>query len=79
MLYGPKVTGKNCWLDPTLPFLHNLCNFLISASFVFSSKVINAFLESSNPDIKKMAKEELQPLVENGCLSLPNEPTAKND
>ncbi|XP_051152665.1 pumilio homolog 24 isoform X2 [Andrographis paniculata] len=43
-----------------------------------SSKVINAFLETSNSKIKEMANEELKPLVENGDLSPPNE-SAKND
>ncbi|KAG8372915.1 hypothetical protein BUALT_Bualt12G0116700 [Buddleja alternifolia] len=36
-----------------------------------SSKVINAFLETSNSEVKEMAKEELQPLIESGDLSLP--------
>ncbi|KAH6789444.1 pumilio 24 [Perilla frutescens var. frutescens] len=36
-----------------------------------SSKVINAFLETSNPSVKKLAEKELQPLIESGDLSLP--------
>ncbi|KAK6146205.1 hypothetical protein DH2020_020074 [Rehmannia glutinosa] len=37
----------------------------------FSSKVINAFLETSDSAVKELAKEELQPLIERGDLSLP--------
>ncbi|KAK4433892.1 Pumilio24 [Sesamum alatum] len=36
-----------------------------------SSKVINAFLETSNSAVKELAKEELQPFIEKGDLSLP--------
>ncbi|CAA0834839.1 Pumilio homolog 24 [Striga hermonthica] len=36
-----------------------------------SSKVINAYLETSDSIVKKLAKDELQPLVERGDLSLP--------
>ncbi|KAK6146190.1 hypothetical protein DH2020_020059 [Rehmannia glutinosa] len=36
-----------------------------------SSKVINAFLETSDSVVKELAKEELQPLIERGDLSLP--------
>ncbi|KAL0393295.1 UNVERIFIED_CONTAM: Pumilio24 [Sesamum radiatum] len=36
-----------------------------------SSKVISAFLESSNSAVKELAKEELQPFIEKGDLSLP--------
>ncbi|KAL0368193.1 UNVERIFIED_CONTAM: Pumilio24 [Sesamum calycinum] len=36
-----------------------------------SSKVISAFLETSNSAVKELAKEELQPFIEKGDLSLP--------
>ncbi|KAL0323422.1 UNVERIFIED_CONTAM: Pumilio24 [Sesamum angustifolium] len=36
-----------------------------------SSKVISAFLETSNSVVKELAKEELQPFIEKGDLSLP--------
>ncbi|CAI9771083.1 unnamed protein product [Fraxinus pennsylvanica] len=36
-----------------------------------SSKVINAFLETSDSKIKELAKEELQPFVDSGLLRLP--------
>lgn len=36
-----------------------------------SSKVITAFLETSNSAVKKLAEKELQPLIESGDLSLP--------
>ncbi|GER50555.1 pumilio domain-containing-like protein [Striga asiatica] len=35
-----------------------------------SSKVINAYLETSDSVVKKLAKDELKPLVEKGDLSL---------
>lgn len=62
-----------------MPLFIVYVNFLYWHRFVFRSKVITAFLESSSPDVKEMAKEELQPLVENGDLSLPNLPTDKQD
>lgn len=36
-----------------------------------SSKVISAFLEASDTDVREMAKTELEPLVESGILRLP--------
>ncbi|KZV58235.1 pumilio24 [Dorcoceras hygrometricum] len=37
-----------------------------------SSKVIKAYLETSDSMVKEIAKEELQPFIENGVLSLPS-------
>ncbi|XP_010524563.1 PREDICTED: pumilio homolog 24 [Tarenaya hassleriana] len=36
-----------------------------------SAKVISAFLETKDPQVREMAKEELQPLVDEGLLSIP--------
>jgi pumilio family protein 6 len=33
-----------------------------------SCKVISAFLESSDSKVQKLAKKELQPLIDNGIL-----------
>lgn len=43
-----------------------------------SCKVISAFLESPDPKIQKLAKKELQPLVDNGLLKKPSELPPKN-
>ncbi|XP_026435919.1 pumilio homolog 24-like [Papaver somniferum] len=36
-----------------------------------SSKVVCAFLESTNPDVQDLAKPELQPLIDSGILKMP--------
>ncbi|KZV48047.1 pumilio/Puf RNA-binding domain-containing family protein [Dorcoceras hygrometricum] len=36
------------------------------------SKVIKAYLETSDSMVKEIGKEELQPFIENGVLSLPS-------
>ncbi|KAJ6897809.1 pumilio [Populus alba x Populus x berolinensis] len=43
-----------------------------------SSKVICAFLESSDAKISKLAKEELQPLIDSGILKLPEKKQPAN-
>lgn len=43
-----------------------------------SSKVICAFLESSDAKISKLAKEELQPLIDRGILKLPEKKQPAN-
>ncbi|KAJ6980833.1 hypothetical protein D5086_018999 [Populus alba] len=43
-----------------------------------SSKVICAFLESSDSKISKLAKEELQPLIDSGILKLPEKKQPAN-
>ncbi|KAJ4844978.1 hypothetical protein Tsubulata_011712 [Turnera subulata] len=43
-----------------------------------SSRVLCAYLESSDPNVKELAKEELQTLIDGGILKLPeNQPSAK--
>lgn len=37
----------------------------------YSGKVISAYLETSNSDIKELAKTELQPLIKIGDIKLP--------
>lgn len=44
-----------------------------------SCKVISAFLESPDPKIQKLAKKELQPLVDNGLLKKPSELPPKKE
>ncbi|CAA2964014.1 pumilio homolog 24 [Olea europaea subsp. europaea] len=45
-----------------------------------SSKIINAYLETSDSKIKELAKEELQPFVDSGLLRLPvTGDSVKND
>ncbi|XAR48675.1 hypothetical protein NMG60_11031568 [Bertholletia excelsa] len=45
-----------------------------------SSKVVLAFLESSEPSVQKLASEEMQPLLDNGILKIPeNKLLSKTD
>ncbi|PKI56722.1 hypothetical protein CRG98_022882 [Punica granatum] len=44
-----------------------------------SSKVVSAFLESSDTKVRKLAKKELQPLVDGGMLKIPETKQPKND
>lgn len=50
-------------------------------SSVCSSKVISAYLESSDTTVNEMAKKELEPLVKSGILRLPaaNESSNKTE
>ncbi|KAL8263985.1 hypothetical protein R6Q59_022115 [Mikania micrantha] len=38
-----------------------------------SAKVVGAYLETSDPKVQKLAKKELQPLLDQGLLKLPDE------
>ncbi|MBA0557785.1 hypothetical protein Golob_014829 [Gossypium lobatum] len=44
-----------------------------------SSKVVSAFLESSDSEVRKVAKEELQPLVDDGTLKIPETKQSANE
>ncbi|XP_012484539.1 pumilio homolog 24 [Gossypium raimondii] len=44
-----------------------------------SSKVVSAFLESSDSEVRKVAKEELQPLVDDGTLKIPETKQLANE
>ncbi|MBA0767241.1 hypothetical protein Gotri_016152 [Gossypium trilobum] len=44
-----------------------------------SSKVVYAFLESSDSEVRKVAKEELQPLVDDGTLKIPETKQSANE
>lgn len=50
-----------------LPDEHFGFDFLI---FLFSSKVVAAFLESPDSKVRDLAKAELQPLVDRGILKI---------
>ncbi|KAA3455673.1 pumilio-like protein 24 [Gossypium australe] len=44
-----------------------------------SSKVVSAFWESSDSKVRKVAKEELQPLVDDGTLKIPETKQSANE
>ncbi|XVF28271.1 hypothetical protein REPUB_Repub15cG0015400 [Reevesia pubescens] len=44
-----------------------------------SSKVVSAFWESSDSKVRKMAKEELQPLIDGGFLKIPETKQSANE
>ncbi|KAM7259693.1 hypothetical protein ACFE04_015434 [Oxalis oulophora] len=44
-----------------------------------SGKVLRAFLESSDPKVKKLAKGELQPLIDSGTLKIPTKPEPEKE
>lgn len=44
-----------------------------------SSKVVSAFWESSDSEVRKVAKEELQPLVDDGTLKIPETKQSANE
>jgi pumilio family protein 6 len=48
-------------------------------SFGCSSKVICAFLESSDSKVRELAKEELQPLIDGGIIKLPETKQSANE
>jgi pumilio family protein 6 len=52
---------------------------LMSLLTFCSSKVICAFLESSDAMVSKLAKEELQPLINRGILKLPEKKQPANE
>lgn len=86
MQLGLRVTGK---LASTQFFQRGAFLFpcLVSDkkkkhhSSVCSSKVISAYLESSDTTVNEMAKKELEPLVKSGILRLPaaNESSNKTE
>ena len=44
-----------------------------------SSKVVCAFWESLDSKVRKMAKEELQPLIDGGILKIPETKQSANE
>ena len=50
-----------------------------SYSFDCSSKVICAFLESSDSKVRKLAKKELQPLIDGGIIKIPEAKQSANE
>ncbi|GMI64547.1 pumilio 24 [Hibiscus trionum] len=44
-----------------------------------SSKVVSAFWESSDSEVRKMAKEELKPLIDGGILKIPENMQSANE
>lgn len=53
--------------------VHVILSFVFKSPFFCdcSGKVIVAFLESSDPKVHKLAKKELQPLIDGGILKIP--------
>lgn len=45
--------------------------FFSPCQYDCSCKVISAFLESPDPNVQKLVKKELQPLIDNGILKNP--------
>jgi pumilio family protein 6 len=48
-------------------------------AFGCSSKVICAFLESSDSKVRELAKEELQPLIDGGIIKIPETKQSANE
>lgn len=74
MQIGQKATGTSaiktvrCILSTKI---EGLILFFFFVSDFCSSKVISAFLETSDPAVSGLAKKELQPLIDSGVLRLP--------
>lgn len=73
------VQGHRYLIDTPLYFIFS--NFVLlffkaclySLRHVFSSKVISALWETSDPAVRELIKEEMQPLVDNGVLKVAQE------
>ena len=48
-----------------------ICKLTVTAKLFYSAKVVCAYLETTDPKVLKLAKKELQPLLKEGVLKLP--------
>lgn len=74
---GPKVTGKLSHLPSSYFYQkYGQLFFLRLLLCDCSCRVVSAYLASSDSHVNKLAKKELQPLIDAGTLKVPEVPAA---
>lgn len=59
------------FINCTMKNLLDEAHWLINYSQPYSCKVVSAFAESMDNEVKKLCKKELKPLIDRGILKAP--------